>query len=321
MRPLGLPLEEIDAVLPCIDLLTPIADGFVAYSRGQATIPAPGELSFEEPQGDVHIKYGYFEGDDVYVVKIASGFYRNPALGLPVGQGLMLAFGRTTGELRAVLLDGGLLTRIRTGVAGALAARYLAPPSVERIGVIGAGNQARWQVRMLAQVLPTREVVVFSEPQKGIDGYREEMEEEGFRVQAVGSAAEVAEGCELIVTTTPARDPVLPADAVRPGTHITGVGADTPGKRELESELFRRADRVVGDSRERCRVRGECAHAIGAGTLNPDDIVELGSVIAGDVPGCEEAEQITIADLAGVAVQDIAITRSVLVAAEQAAKS
>jgi ornithine cyclodeaminase len=315
MRPLVLQIEEIERLLPGLDLMTPIGDGFIAYSRGRALVPPPGELSFDEPCGDVHIKYGHIAGDDDYVVKIASGFYDNPALGLPVGNGLMLVFARQTGELRAVLLDGGLLTRIRTGVAGALAARHLAPAEISCIGVIGAGNQARWQVRMLAKVLACRDVLVFSEPRDEIAAYRRDMGLDGFSVAPAASPAEVAEACRLIVTTTPAREPVLPGAAVRPGTHITAVGADTPGKQELDADLFRRADLVVGDSRSQCLARGECAHAVAEGALDPDRIAELGSVIAGDAAGRTDPGQITIADLTGVAVQDIAIARAVVAAA------
>jgi ornithine cyclodeaminase len=227
----------------------------------------------------------------------------------------MLAFARQTGELSAVLLDGGLLTRVRTGVAGAIAARYLAPSDVHNIGVIGAGNQARWQIRMLKNVVSCREVQVYCQEHNEIDPYIRDMQAEGFTVAAADSAEQIAEECQLIVTTTPSRKPVLPAERVTPGTHITAVGADTPGKQELEAELFRRADLVVGDSKAQCEVRGECAHAIKEGALDPRNIVELGTVIDGSKEGRTREDQITIADLTGVAVQDIAITRSIIAAA------
>ena len=111
----------------------------MAYSEGRAVVPPVGELLLEK--GEVHIKYGYIEGDDFYVIKIASGFYGNPKLGIPSGNGLMLLFSQQTGELVCTLKDEGLLTDVRTAVAGAIASKYLAPVNIQRIGIVGTGMQ------------------------------------------------------------------------------------------------------------------------------------------------------------------------------------
>ncbi|MGZ5423424.1 MAG: ornithine cyclodeaminase family protein, partial [Candidatus Aminicenantales bacterium] len=112
-------LAEIRKALGAIDPLPLIEDGFVAYSRGRVIVPPVGELVFDDPPGDVHIKYGYIKGGEVYVIKIASGFTDNPRRGLPSGDGLMLVFDQKTGVLQAILLDEGYLTNLRTAVAGA----------------------------------------------------------------------------------------------------------------------------------------------------------------------------------------------------------
>ena len=133
---------DIEAALAHVDVAGAIAEGFVAYSNGRTVVPPVGELRFDAPPGDVHIKYGYVRGGETYVVKIASGFYENPLIGLPSSNGLMLVFAQKTGELRAVLLDEGLLTDVRTAAAGAVAAKHLAPPDVRAIGIVGTGIQA-----------------------------------------------------------------------------------------------------------------------------------------------------------------------------------
>ena len=130
-------LEEIKAVLPKIDLMQEIETGFRAYSNGEVIVPPVGELNFENPPGDVHIKYGYIRDDDVYVIKIASGFYQNKLLGLSNGQGMMLVFDQKSGKPIGLLHDEGYLTDVRTAVAGAICAKYLAPNNIETIGIIG----------------------------------------------------------------------------------------------------------------------------------------------------------------------------------------
>ena len=302
-------IDEIRDVLPTLDPLAAMEGAFAAYSAGQAVVPPVGEMIFENPPGDVHIKYGYLKSDDYYVIKIASGFYDNPGLGLPSSNGLMLLFSRKTGEGLAVLLDEGHLTDVRTAAAGAVAARYLAPRPVERIGIIGSGIQARLQLRYLSEWTGCRDVVAWGRTAENVVRYRDEMEAEGFSVEVVPSTGDLASKCKVIVTTTSATGPLL--GSVRRGTHVTAVGSDSPGKQELDPSILAGADLVVADSISQCLERGEISHAIRAGVIGEDDLVELGRIIAGGHPGRTSPEQTTVADLTGVAVQDIAITRAV----------
>jgi ornithine cyclodeaminase len=303
--------EACERAIDVPTLLDEIAAGFVAYSAGRVTVPPVGHLGFTDPQGDVHIKYGHVAGGDSFVVKVASGFPGNAALALPTGDGVMLVFDRRTGLLRAVLLDEGRLTDIRTAAAGAVAARALAPRTIERIGIIGAGVQARLQVQLLASVTPCRTVVAWSRTRAHVERLSADLARDGFRVEMASDADEVAAACSLLVTTTASRAPLFRADAVRPGTHITAVGADAPGKQELDPRLFSRAALVVVDSRAQCSDHGELAHALAAGTVSLDRVVELGDVLARHgVP--RAAEAITVCDLTGVAVQDIVIATHVL---------
>jgi len=303
-------LKEIKEALVGLNIVPAIEDGFVQYSNGNVVVPPVGELIFDDPPGDVHIKYGYIKNDDIYVIKIASGFFNNDALGLPSSQGMMLAYSQKTGAPVAILHDEAHLTNIRTAAAGAVVAKYLAPDNVNCIGIIGTGTQARLQLEYLSGIIDCKNVKVWGRHVDHSDAYCAEMNKRGYSVSSTDLES-LTKACNLIVTTTPSTEPLIASDWVQPGTHITAMGSDTPGKQELDTEILNRADRVVADSIAQCIERGEIAKALEAGVLVEDEVVELGHVISGKAEGRTRADQLTVADLTGVAVQDIQITKAV----------
>jgi ornithine cyclodeaminase len=310
-EPLILTLSQILQLVKRLDPIQSIEDGFVAYSQGKTVVPPVGELIFNQPPGDMHIKYGYIKGNDYYVVKIASGFYENYRLGLPNYDGLMLLFSQQTGRLLGILLDEGHLTNIRTGAAGAVVAKYLAPSPVKAIGLLGAGTQGRLQLTMLKNIIACSRVYVWDISPEARAGFKEEMENQGYEVSVAESASEVAATCNLIITATPSKKPLLYLSDIQPGTHITAVGADTPEKQELDPQILARADVVVVDSRSQAQSRGEVFQALRQGTLSLGKIVELGEIIQQPQLRRQTNNQLTIADLTGVAVQDIQIAKAV----------
>ena len=303
-------LTQIKEALKGLDIVPAIEDGFVQYSNGNVVVPPVCELIFDDPPGDVHIKYGYIKNDDIYVIKIASGFFNNDALGLPSSQGMMLAYSQKTGAPVAILHDEAHLTNIRTAAAGAVVAKYLAPDNVECIGIIGTGTQARLQLEYLSGIVDCKHVKVWGRHVDHTDAYCAEMNKQGYSVSSTDLES-LTKTCNFIVTTTPSTEPLIASDWVQPGTHITAMGSDTPGKQELDTEILNRADRVVADSIAQCIERGEIAKALEAGVLVEDEVVELGHVISGKAEGRTRADQLTVADLTGVAVQDIQITKAV----------
>jgi ornithine cyclodeaminase len=311
LTPAVVPLAEIEKALGSIDPLPLIEEGFVAYSRGEVVVPPIGEMIFDDPPGDVHIKYGFIRNDDWYVIKIASGFYDNPKLGLPSGDGLMLLFSQKTGLLDTIFLDRGLLTNVRTAAAGAVAAKYLAPGRVRRVGVLGAGVQGRMQLEYLQRVREFGEALVWGTGEEELAAFRRDMGGRGFDVRTTLEAEEVAASCELIVTCTPSTKPLLRADWIRPGTHITAVGSDTAEKQELDPVILAKAGRVVVDSLSQSGLRGEAFKAVQAGAIGRERLVELGRVIAEEKFRRASDGEITVADLTGVAVQDIQICKAV----------
>jgi ornithine cyclodeaminase len=309
--PVVVSLAEIKKALAGIDPLPLIEAGFVAYSNGRAVVPPVGELVFDDPPGDVHIKYGYIKGGGVYVIKIASGFADNPKRGLPSGDGLMLVFDQETGRLEAILLDEGYLTNLRTAVAGAVVAKYLAPREVTAAGILGAGIQGRMQLDWLRRVREIGEAVVWGVDERELAAYRRDMERPGLKIRTTLRAEDVAAAANLIVTCTPSTRPLLKAEWIRPGTHITAMGSDTAEKQELDPAILARADRVVVDSLSQSELRGEVFKAVSAGAIGRERLVELGRVIEDPALRRTSEGEITVADLTGVAVQDIMISQAV----------
>jgi len=306
--------DQIDEILPSLDLIPAIEQAFVDYSEDRAVVPPVGELLLDN--GEVHIKYGYIREQPTFVIKIASGFYEDPARNRISSNGMMLLFSQQNGKAVCALLDEGLLTNIRTAVAGAIVAKYLAPRQVDKIGMVGAGTQARMQLSHLKPVTSCRKVLVWGTGMEELESYRLDMEVHGFEIALTREVRRIQEECSLIVTTTPSLNPLLHADFLHRGTHISAVGSDTPDKQELDPGILSQADLVVADSKEQCLVRGEIHHAIRAGQLEKEQMIELGQIISGKAPGRESKDQITVADLTGVAVQDMAIARAVYQASQ-----
>ena len=304
-------LQEIKNALSGVDLTFFIEQGFIAYSNNEVVVPPVGELIFEDPPGDTHIKYGYIKSDDIYVIKIASGFYQNPAMGLASSSGLMLVFSQKTGMLQTVLLDEGHLTDVRTAVAGQIAVKHVASKTIKAIGVLGTGIQARMQVEYLKSVTPCRELFVWGRTPKRVAEYKNDMEAAGFQVTPVDAPDQVVQHANVIITTTPSTTPLLFAADLRPGTHITAMGSDTDKKQELDEDILARADIIVADSISQCRERGEISKALAAGVIEEKDVYELGDVIANKKSCNRKDSSISIVDLTGVAVQDIKIAGAV----------
>ncbi len=304
-------LDEIKNILPEIDLVKIIEDGFIEYSKGNVFVPPVVDMIFDNPPGETHVKCGHIKSDNYFVIKIASGFYNNPAVGLSTSQGVMLVFSKETGELKSILLDGGYLTDIRTAAAGAAVARNMVPKKVNCIGIIGTGIQGRMQLEFLKSETDCRDVLIYGIDSNSIHEYLRYFQNSEFNIRSVNYPKELTAVCNLIVTTTPAKKPILKNEYIQKGTHITAMGSDTPEKNELDPEILANADIVVADSLSQSELRGEIFKAVSAGKMNRSKVAELGNIFSGDIPGRENEEQITVADLTGVAVQDIQIAKTV----------
>lgn len=290
----------------CIDACE---HAFVAYSSGSAELPAVIHLDVPESKGEIHVKSGHLHGAAFYAVKVASGFY---GVEPPAIDGLVMVFDARDGSPAAFLLDGGYLTDLRTGAAGGVAARHLAPERVERVAVIGTGAQARYQVEALAEVRPGfTEVRVWGRSPAHADGAVEDLRArlgDGCAVKVLGSAREAVDGADVVITCTAAREVLVDASWLAPGAHVTAVGSDGPGKQELDPQILRSADVLAVDSAAQCSALGELQHALDQAAR----AIELGTICDGGAVGRTREGQLTVCDLTGVGVQDVAAANEVM---------
>ena len=291
------------------EAISTVEDGFSRLAAGEVNLPPVLSLDMPEVRGEVHIKGAHIRGEESLAIKVANGFYDNPALGLPSGSGLMMVFSARTGFLQALLFDNGYLTDLRTGAAGAVAAKYLARKNVETVGVVGTGAQGRYQITALSEVRAFQKLLAFDLDQSRLDSYIKEMPDiVGVECLAMDDLESLVRQSDILVTSTPTTEPVVRAEWLHQGMHITAMGADAPYKQELESQVLAKADLVVCDHYGQCAERGELHHGLEDGTITADaGMVELGELTSGRHPGRTDESQITVCDLTGVGVQDAAI--------------
>jgi ornithine cyclodeaminase/alanine dehydrogenase-like protein (mu-crystallin family) len=307
---------DVRAALDMTSCVEAVEAAFVAYSTGGAELPGVIHLDVPGSGGEVHVKAGFLHGQRYFAVKVASGFY---AAEPPAIDGMVAVFDARDGSPAAFLLDDGFVTDLRTGAAGGVAARHLAPERVGTVAVIGTGLQARYQLDALAVVRPGYEHVrVWGRNHDHAARCVEDLLArpglpEGCRYAVVGSAREAVEGADVVITCTASREPLVLAEWLGTGVHVTAVGSDGPDKQELDVGVLGGAELVVVDSREQCARLGELHHALDADVVHsPDDVVELGEIAAGLRPGRTSDEQRTVCDLTGVGVQDVAAANVVM---------
>lgn len=299
--------NQIEEVLDIPALLEEIEKGLVLYSEKKVHSAPVGFLHFDKPLGDVHIKSSGINGEELFVIKIASGFYDNPKMGLPSSNGLMLLFSQNTGILETILLDEGMLTDIRTALAGAICAKYLAPKKVTYIGIVGTGTQAKMQLLYLQHVCPYKEVIVWGRNREKALNFSKDPAFAQFNIHIADNLDYLAEKSNLIVTTTPSRDPLLFSKQIKPGTHITAVGADDEGKQELDPNLFLKANTIVADSISQCFQYGDLSYA--KDLVDASMVFELGNFIK--LGSKRKEQEISIADLTGLGIEDLQIAKYV----------
>ncbi|MEM6986352.1 MAG: ornithine cyclodeaminase family protein [Pseudomonadota bacterium] len=304
--------REIEALIDMPSASDEIAEAFRAASRGDVNLPPVGHISFPPIQADCHIKYGHLEGDAQFVIKVATGFPLNSASGLPTGNGVSLVLSAETGAVEAVLHDEMVMTDIRTGIAGALATRALAREDAQQVLIVGTGVQALRQIESHRALIGEHlRFTVWGRSSAKCNAVVAQVPTPGTIAVSTDLAQSVREA-DIVVTATGAIEPLIDSDWVQPGTHITAVGADAPGKQELATALVARADLLVTDSLAQCLDHGEVSHAHREQRLDTRHTTELGTLLADGHNGRTRDDQITLADLTGIAAQDIAIAQHVL---------
>ena len=309
MIPITLNWEQIQPLIKKMDINDAMREAFIQYSKGNAVIPPVGELIMDQPPGEVHIKYGYIKGGNHYVIKIASGFPHNQNQNIKPGQGMMLLFDIKTGVPDAILIDNANLTDIRTAIAGAIASHALSIDDLESFAIIGTGVQARYQASYISELMNIKKIIVWGRDSLKANEVKNDLSDLDVTIET--DLEKIVKESRLIITTTSSKEPLIQSDWIKSGTHITAVGSDTPEKCELDPNILSKADLIVADSIEQNLIRGEIHQAIKRSLIDSESIVELGEIFAGLKPGRAHKDSITIADLTGVAVQDLVIAESV----------
>ena len=289
-----------------------VEEAFVALAGGNVVMPPILSMELAEANGEVDVKTAYIPGFDGFAIKISPGFFDNPKLGLPSLNGLMVLFSAKTGLVQALFLDNGYLTDIRTAAAGAVAARHLAPAQVETAGVMGTGVQARLQMQAAHLVRPFGKLLVWGRDSSKADECAADLAGMlDIEVQVESDPARLVAESQLVVTTTPARQPVLKAEWLHPGLHVTAMGSDQAGKNEIDPQAIAAADLYVADRVSQTELLGELRSAIEAGFWQKGTPPELGAIASGAVAGRRSDDNITICDLTGTGAQDTAIASHV----------
>lgn len=308
------------AVALDLDSVAVVDRAFRRLATGDVVMPPILSMEIAASHGEVDVKTAYIPGFDSFAIKVSSGFFDNPKLGLGSLGGLMILFSATTGLVQAVLLDNGYLTDIRTAAAGAVAARALAPKDARVAGVMGTGLQARLQMQAAALVRPIERILVW-----GRDLGRAEVcaadiaAVTGIETSVEPDPAKLVRSCALVVTTTPARLPILQADWLHPGLHVTAMGSDQPGKNELHADVLKACDLYVGDRLDQTARLGELRAARQDG-VEPRRVAELGDVLNAVSPGRRDEDAVTVCDLTGTGAQDTAIATHAFALARRAGK-
>lgn len=297
--------KEVRSVVPAKEIqkvIEAVERGFSDYARGNIQMPPKQYLDFKEYQGDLRIMPCYSSVLKLAGTKIVNVHPRNPEIGLPTIAAVIVLNDAQDGKPLAVI-EAAWITGIRTGAAGAIAAKYLAREDSETLGVIGAGQQAFFQIAAITKVRKIREILVYDAKEENIRKLAENLKEIGIEIKKAGP--EETAKADILATTTPARMPIIKNEWILPGTHINAIGADAPGKEELDSEILKKA-KIVIDHWEQASHSGEINVPLEKGIIGKENIyAELGDIVSGKIAGRENEKEITIFDSTGLAFQDL----------------
>lgn len=306
MRTLLLTKEEVSRLICMKEVIDAVEEAYRAFNSSQVENPAYAGIHLPQPRGEIDFKAGYYKLKEVISMKASSGgFTKNPELhGVPSGMGTILLFDARSCALTCVM-DGSLITGLRTGASGAVSVKALARRSARTISSIGTGNQARMQIRAINEVMDIAEIHAWSRNPDTLQKYKTDIEDElGIPVVIAGSKKQAVEQADILITATRGKGELVQAGWIKPGTHIVAIGTDQRGKQELDPEIFRHA-KIVVDSAAQCIEKGETWHALNGGVIVNDDVHgEIGDILLGRKPGRENEEEVTIFDSTGMAIQD-----------------
>ncbi len=306
--------SEVKECLSMKEAIDAVKIAYSAFAKGRVQMPSVQHLDVHKHNGEVDIKSGFVEDFGLIGTKIASGFYENLKKGFPPGIAIIVLLDLET-SMPLAIMDGTHITAYRTGAAGAVAAQVLARKNSKNVGILGAGTQGRMQLLALQEIFDIQNVKIWDIERGLAEKYEKEM---SINVQVVDTPEQVVRDADILVTATPSKKALIGADAIHEGLHINAIGADGPGKQELDPAIMTRVSKIVVDSLAQCRSIGEIQHALGKGLISESTIhAEIGEILNSDKVGRENESEITIFDATGLSAQDIAAAKIVYDAAKK----
>lgn len=305
--------EQLDNLINFENIFEKTKRAYQLFSQGKTITPPFTVFTIPENNGSVHFKCGYVPGEQYFAMKYSGVFYGNEKFGKSSFLGLFTVFDAETGEVKAVIDDKGYLTDYRTGVAGAIATSTLANPESKTVAMIGTGVQARMQLFSLLQVMPNIQTLqVWGRTESKMEKYIQEVGKiyPNLIIKACKNAQEALQDADIIYTVTYSEKPIIKADWVKKGAHITAVGACEPTMQELDSKILEMANIVCVDSVEACAENGELHHALDMGCVDKNSVLELGKAISSNIK--RKPNDITVCDLVGIGFQDAVIAGCVM---------
>lgn len=279
---------------------------FRQMGRGKAQIPAKIYIYIDKYNGDFRAMPAYIDGLNLCSIKWVNVHPDNKKLGLPTVMAIIILSDPKTG-LPLCIMDGTYATQLRTGAAGAVAAKYLARKGLSRIGLVGCGAQARSQLLCLNEIFMIKEVKVWGHKESLTKKFAKNMQTLPFKINIAKDIRSCVEDADIIVTTTPTRKPLVKSEWISKGMHINAIGADSKGKQELDPSILKKA-KVVVDNWEQASHSGEINMPISKGIISKKDIyADIGEIVSGKKKGRTNNEEITVFDSTGLAIQDLAI--------------
>jgi len=309
--------SDVKNLLSMRDIVSAVEDAFRAYGKGESKVAPIVLTMIDRHEGEHEIKSGYVENYCIGA-KILTYYKNNKAqYGRPALSGTIILNDLNDGRPLAIL-DGAYITAARTGAAGAVAAKYLARPNSVAVGVIGAGVQGRYQIMALNEILKIESVRIYDIVPESAKEYVKEMTQKyPLRFEQATSPRQAVQDADIVITVTPSTAPIVLNEWITEGVHINAIGADSPGKQELDPKIVARA-KVIVDSLQQCVERGEIQTAIRLGMLRKETIyAELADIVLARKKGRVTSEEVTLFDATGLAVQDITTAYSVYTLARQ----
>ncbi|UCF85661.1 MAG: ornithine cyclodeaminase family protein [Desulfobacteraceae bacterium] len=306
-----IPRKEVETLLDIENTIVAVEQAFADHGKGLTQIPERPVLNFEDEKGVLGVMSAYIKSLTAAGVKLISHHELNYTKGLPESMGLIIYFDPTDGYPLAIM-DSAFITSQRTGAASAISGKYLARKDSNTVGLIGTGALAASQIKAICQVRKISKVKAYDINPDAMSNFASKINIPDLKVEMVNNPAEACKGADIIITCTTSKEPVLYEEFIGKGTHVIGVGADMPHRRELSTGVFKLADRFVTDLPNQALITGEIREAINSGAMVEKEVHRtLAEIVLGDKPGRLKRDEITIFKSTGMAIQDVAVAKLV----------